>query len=361
MSDKTDYTAENIAKLNLKDHVRTRPGMYLGRVDLKGFIDIMSGIFCDAIEDTSLKNELTIKITSQKSGQLILTNNQKQLVDKWNPDVKNLHHNTRNLYYLNIQILNSLSNHFEVSLHNSNNEVISKEKYSEGKRTTEPINNFTANKIVIDFELDNKIWGEDFTISEFYLNHRLRELAFLNKDAKIKIQYKVDGEDCKVVHHFKNGLKDRVIIEQLNGLGKCYFETYINEEINEFHIEVAFGFREYTVDEPFLRSYANNFYTSEDGTHVDGVLNGLTYGVMKYFQKYDLVDKYKISEKGMREHLICAIHIKLDNPMFSGCVKNKLSNPDIIEPIASRISEILFNKIEQNEESTNKLISKFEI
>ena len=82
---------------------------------------------------------------------------------------------------------------------------------------------------------------------------------------------------------------------------------------------------------------------------------------MKHFQKYDLVNKYKISEKGIRENLIAAIHIKLENPMFSGCVKNKLANPDIIEPIANRISDILFKKIEDDPEAGKKLISKFEI
>jgi DNA gyrase/topoisomerase IV subunit B len=91
------------------------------------------------------------------------------------------------------------------------------------------------------------------------------------------------------------------------------------------------------------------------------LLKGLTYGVMKYFQKHELTEKYKISEKGMKENLVAAINIKMDAPVFSGCVKNKLANPEIIESIANYVAELLFKKIEKDEKATERLIRKFEI
>jgi len=357
-----EFQAKNKEEnLTWQEHIRKRPGMYLGRVDLKGFIDVISGIHCDVVEDSTLKNEFTIEIISNNSGRLTLKTIDKKPSNKWNPNYNEFSYNNQNLYNLNLRALSALSSKLKVCYYDLDGNLISHEIYIEGQLTSEPAKVENTSYFEIDFELDKKIWGEEFAISEFHLSHRLRELAFLQKDSKIRIKYSVDNEECIIIHQFKNGLKDRIEIEQLNGLGKCYFETHLTQKIENFEIEVAFGFREYTVDEPFLKSYVNNFYTSEDGTHVEGLMNGLTFGIMKHFQKYKLVDKYKISEKGVKENLIAAIHVKLENPMFSGCVKNKLANPDIIEPIANKISTLLFKKIENDKESTKKLISKFEI
>ena len=82
---------------------------------------------------------------------------------------------------------------------------------------------------------------------------------------------------------------------------------------------------------------------------------------MKYFQKYNLVNQYKISEKGVKEHLVCLLNIKMENPVFSGCVKNKLASSEIIEPIAEYISNCLFELIDNESLETQKLIQKFKI
>lgn len=147
----------------------------------------------------------------------------------------------------------------------------------------------------------------------------------------------------------------------LNGLGGGYFSTSIDEKIGDFNIEAAFAFRKYTVDESFLKSFVNDEYTHENGTHVDGMLKGLTYGVMKYFKKNKLTNDYKISESGIREGLIGAINIRMENPNYSGCVKNKLANPEVLQPIADYFANLLFKKIEDNDEFTQHLIDKFKI
>ncbi len=69
--------------------------------------------------------------------------------------------------------------------------------------------------------------------------------------------------------------------------------------------------------------------------------------LVKYFQKHNLTEAFKISEKGMKENLMAAINIRMDAPVFSSCVKNKLANFEIIEPISNFVSDLLFNKINQ--------------
>ncbi|WP_299892339.1 hypothetical protein [uncultured Lacinutrix sp.] len=360
MTDKRKYTKDDIQKLEWNEHIRLRPGMYLGRVNIKGFVELLKGLYSNVLNDLE-SDSISFEITKPDSGVLSITNIQSIVVDNWSKWDHNSHRT--NPFILEFQTLNALSVRFKIHLFDKDYNCIYEQQYAKGVflNGDKDKNEIRCSKMEIDFTLDKKIWGDNFEWNENFISHEISEFAYLHKKVKFKFLYQVGNENCNIIYHFKNGLSDRLEIEKLSGLGGSYFETSIDEQIENFRIEVAFAFRDYTVDEPFLRSFVNDYYTHENGSHVDGLLKGLTYGVMKYFQKHNLTEVFKISEKGMKENLIAAINIRMEAPVFSGCVKNKLSNSEIIEPIANYVSDLLFKKIEENEESTKKLIQKFEI
>lgn len=358
MTDKKKHSKENIQELKWNEYIRLRPGMYIGRVNLKGFVELLKGIFSSSLSQLKA-DSISFNFRNSNSGKIIIDNIQKPVFDnwsKWNP-------NPQNPFFLEFQTLNALSSFFAIELSDLNGDVKLKQEYKEGVLSKGELSETPTecDKLEIEFTLDEKIWKNEFVWVESFINHEIREFAYLHKKVKFKVSYEIADEQCNIVYFFENGLKDRMEVEELKGLGSCYFNTHFTKKIKDFDIEVAFAFRDYTVDEPFLKSFVNDYYTHENGSHIDGMLKGLTYGVMKYFQKYDLTEKYKISEKGIKENLVGLINIRMDAPIFSGCVKNKLANPEIIEPIANYISELLFEKIEKDKESTEKLIRKFEI
>lgn len=357
MSEKTKYTKDNIQELKWNEHIRKRPGMYIGQVNEKGFSDMLKGIISSAIASTDA-NRFSIELKDNSEAKFRFNNQKGEIENNWGQ----FRRNYTNPFLLEVFALNALSKKFKISFWNSSQEKIGEEYFEKGEFIKgEKIVSINCSIIEVEFVLDESIWGKDFKWNKIYLTHRMREFAYLYKRTKFEITYQEDNENCRLIYHFKNGLKDRIDIEILNGLGGSYFETEIDERIEDFRIEAAFAFRDYSVDAPYLKSYVNDYFTFENGTHVDGLLKGLTYGVMKYFQKHELTGKYKISENGMKENLVAAINIKMDAPVFSGCVKNKLANPEIIEPIANYVAELLFKKIEEDEKSTEKLIRKFEI
>lgn len=339
------------------EHIRLRPGMYIGQVNIKGFIELLKGILSSSLSNTG-SDRVTIELTGDTSSHLTFSNIQgavKNTWTQWTPDQSNP-------MTIGFETLNALSRAFNIAFFDDTDSKIEEQNFVRGDlisgKKTEEIN---CSRIEVAFDLDVTIWGEEFMWSESYLTHQIREFAYLYKHVQFDIRYKVDQEECRIIYHFKNGLKDRIDIESLNGVGGSYFGTSIDISIGNLHIEAAFAFREYAVDEPYLISYVNDYYTHEQGSHVDALLKGLTYGVMKHFQKYELTEAYKISEKGMREHLLAALNVRMDAPVFSGCVKNKLASSEIIEPIAEYIADLLFEKMEADEASTQKLIRKFEI
>lgn len=344
----------NIEQLNWNEAIRKRPGMYLGHVNHKGLVDTLKRLISDFL-NLSNSEIVNLEFRNQLEGQIEFRNIQKPV----RKDISIL--NRDNLHnQLDIPVLNALSSNMEIifdSTTNSFSQEFVKGEHKEQIENTE----VSCKNLIIKYSLDKEIWGNDFSWNSNYLSYVLREFFYLNSDTKFQITELRDGITNTNSYHYKNGLSDRLEIEILNAIGVCYFKHHLKFNTDQFEYDVAYAFRKYSVDQTFIKTYVNNEITPENGSHLDGLLKGLTYGVMKYFQANDLVNEYKISEKGVKEGLVCMINLKMDSAIYSGCVKNKLANSEIIEPIAKHISEIFFESILRDEESTKLLIDKFKI
>lgn len=345
-------------KLPWQEHIRKRPGMYVGRVSIKGFTDAILDAFSVGLEKAN-PEAISINLNSTRSFQLVYKNIKTEILDHLAVVIEPLSRDNN----LGLVSLNALSEKFKIEFFDTNAIPFYTQVFEKGYLQSGEISGklLHVETLSFDVQLDSKIWGNDFVLNENYLSDQLREFAFFYKNIKFELQYEVDKTPCHVIYHFKGGLNDRLTIEKLKGLGSTFFDSYFDHSFGDFSLEVAFAFREYTVDEPILKSYVNDFYTHENGTHVDGLLQGLTFGVMKYFQKHQLTDVYRISEKGMTTSLVAFLNIRLREPKFSGCVKNKLANPEIIQPIADFVADFLFEKIEADEKATKELIKRFYI
>lgn len=251
-----------------------------------------------------------------------------------------------------------MSKWFVVTFFDEKNNCISKQEYSIGElqKGIRTGSELKCKSVKFEFELDREIWKESFFWDENYIIHEIKNFAYLYKKIKFIVNYQVDNEKCKTIYYFKKGLKDRLNIEMLNGYGGSFFETEIDKQIDDFHIEMAFAFRNYSVDNSYLSSYVNDQLTYEHGTHVDALLKGLARGIVKYFEKHKLSQVWENLEKELCESLIAVLNIKMKNPRFSGSVKSNLTNNEIVKPIANYIMNIFFEKIENDENSMKKLI-----
>lgn len=356
MTDTSDSSEKGLDELTIMELIRKRPTMYIGSMSRKGFADLTRGIFITVLEDTAAKR-ISITLTDARSGKLQIHHEPKSFSNHWSKWSGTSFH-----YRYELLVLNALSERFAITFWDTPEEGKTTLTYQKGELVNgKELEAVTCSGFDVEFTLDEERWESDFSIDALHLMSRLKEFAYLHSKVRFDYQYAYLGENCRVIFAFENGLKDRLKEERMKGLGPCYFELHIAEQIEDFYLETAFAFRELDVDEAYLISYANDAYTSEHGSHVDGLLKGVTNGVMKYFKKHKLTQDYKISEKGMKAHLIATINVRLTEPEFSGCVKNKLANPEIIRPIANRVAEALFTQIEADPRSTQKLIQKFKV
>ena len=339
-------------KLSWQDAIRKRPGMYIGLVNHKGYVDTLKKIITEIIYLSGC-DTVRLSFIDKLEGEIEFDNIRKEL----RQDISVVNQLNPHLFYL--PVLNGLSKWMQITFDGDNN---IRQEFKNGETETEPARDaIKCEKLRIAYSLDESVWGKEFSWNTNYLSYELREFCYLNPTVKFEITEKIENFSNTNTYEFRNGLSDRLEIEMLNGMGTCYFKHHFIHETEHFKLDAAFAFRQYSVDQTFIRTYVNNEITAENGSHLDGLLKGLTNGVMKYFQANDLVNDFKISEKGIQQGLVCIMNLTIENAEFSGCVRNKLANAEIIKPIANYVSGLLFKSIRADKESTEKLIDKFKI
>jgi DNA gyrase subunit B len=352
------YSEENIKVISLDEAIRLRPGMYVGDINTKGFTNLVKEILVD-LKVLFEYDCAKIKLVSAYSGKIKIEGIKKPIDTKW------IYYQNLGVYKIpmdrllvvELQILKVLSTDFTLRFKDFE-QVYQKGKLVKGSEDKKEINSST---LELEFTLDKQIWGNDFEFNVNYISQQIQEFAFLNKEIKFKLNYLVNNQKNKSVFYFKNGLKDKLDIEVLKGHGGIYLEMNIEMKTEIFELETVFAFYEYNVNESILKSYINKEYTSENGTHVTAVLKGIHDGFIKYIQTSDLDKDIKISKQKTLKNIIAFINLDSSIACWAGSTKQKLTNKEIIKPIANHISNLVFEKMESDKEIANDIIDKFKV
>lgn len=357
MSGESIYSMKNIREIKWYEHIRLRPGMYVGQVNEYGFVGMLKELLSAILVNTGT-NMLVIELRDELHASIRFDHVNTEVQNNWSAWERHL---TKSLM-IQFFALNALSKTFSITFYDQFAQVIAEQDFNRGVQNQETeIEAIKCSAFEVVFQLDRDIWGKSFQWNSNYITHHIREYAYLHKSVKFELKYKVDSEACRNIYYFRNGLKDKIQIEFMNGPIGSDLDTWIDEQLAGFYLEAAFTLRLYSEDESYLRSYVNDCHTSENGTHVDGLLQGMGNGILKYLEKNGLTTDCQITEQGIREHLIAIVNIRMEAPVFSGCTKNKLANPEVTEPIASYVAELLFRKMEADPKAAESLISAFSI
>ena len=362
MANKENYTAEDIRYVTWYEAIRRRPTMYLGQNDMKGFVKLLKDLFSNVINDLK-SSAVSFEITKSHSAIFRVKNIQSPVIDNWSGEMRGWK------FIVELYHLNALSEIFEITLLDENQKCIYTKKYAKGVFLTGDPNKreVSCSEMEIRFTLDKEIWGNKFEWNENFLNYGIREFAYSHKNVKFKFLYPFEGENSNITYAFRNGIKDLFDLEKFKRLKgyESYLETYIDEQIEDFHIEAAFAFTNYANNQPFLKSFVNGKDRRESGSHVDGLLKGLTQGLVKHYHKYNFKEVYNISKKGIsekriKENLMVVINIRGEHMVMSR-LNNKLEFSRIIKPIADYVADVFFKKIESDKDSAYSLINQLEI
>jgi DNA gyrase subunit B len=368
-----NYGADQIQVLEGLEAVRRRPGMYIGSTSAKGLhhlvyevvdnsIDEALAGYCDRVEViirpdnsvTVVDNGRGIPVDMHESGlpavEVVLT--KLHAGGKFGGEGYKV---SGGLHGVGVSVVNALSETLDVQVKRDGK--IHQIKFARGITVSklEVVGQTEETGTVTTFKPDAEIFEE--TVFSFEtLEHRLRELAFLNRNIFIGLTDERTG--TRKEFHYEGGIAS--FVKYLNKNKDILHEEpiYISGMTEETAVEIAMQYNDGYVETVF--SYVNNINTQEGGTHLSGFKTALTRAINDYARKNNLLKENdeNLSGEDVREGLTAIISLKVREPQFEGQTKTKLGNSEVRGIVDTLVFEGLNEFFEENPAVTRKIIEK---
>ena len=369
------YDAAQIQVLEGLEAVRKRPGMYIGSTGSRGLHHLVYEIVDNSVDEALAGYCKTIKVTICKDNSIIVEDDGRGMpVDKHPkmgiPAVEVIHtvlhaggkfggggyKVSGGLHGVGASVVNALSTHMEVEI--KRNGKIYRQCYERGKTVTplEIIGESKKTGSKTSFWPDPEIF--ETTVFDFdTLQHRLREMAFLNKGIKIIFKDEREGQKRNETFHYEGGIREFVKFQNQNKDAVHPDIIYFEVAKENCEVEVAMQYTENYNE--LVMGYANNINTTDGGTHIVGFKSALTRTLNDYGKKAKILkENDSLSGEDVREGLTAIISVKLEEPQFEGQTKAKLGNPDMRGFVETTTNENLTAFLEENPAQAKVIIEK---
>ncbi|NQT76018.1 MAG: DNA topoisomerase (ATP-hydrolyzing) subunit B [Candidatus Omnitrophica bacterium] len=369
------YDARTIQVLEGVDAVRKRPAMYIGDLSMRGLHHLVYEVVDNSVDEAMAGYCKNIGVAVHMDNSVTVTDDGRGIpVDMHKAQKKpavevvltTLHAGGKfdhrsykvsgGLHGVGVSVVNALSEWLEVEIKRDGK--VYHQEYERGKTASNltVVGKAKTTGTAVTFKPDKEIFKESMEFSFETLSNRLRELAFLNKDLKIKLDD--ERKDKKAEFYYSGGVVS--FVEHLNRNKNALHKKviYFSGEKDGVSSEVALQYNDGYSENIF--TFVNNINTIEGGTHLSGFKSALTRTVNQYCKNKNMLKSSDISVSGedIREGLTCVISIKVPNPQFEGQTKTKLGNSEIEGIVASIVNENLSSYFEEHPSVANKAIEK---
>ncbi|GLB49677.1 DNA topoisomerase IV subunit B [Neptunitalea lumnitzerae] len=354
----TQYTEDNIRSLDWKEHIRMRPGMYIGKLGDGSSADdgiyiLLKEVLDNSIDEFVMGSGKTIEISVQESkvtvrdyGRGIPLGKVVDVVSKMNTGGKYDSRAFKKSVGLNgvgTKAVNALSTFFKVeSVRDGQSKTA---EFAQGNLVTEenPVETTKRKGTKVTFIPDNSIF-KNYRFRHEYIERMLKNYVYLNPGLTIVF----NGEKF----YSENGLKD-LLLDNNNEEDFLYPIVHLRGD----DIEIAITHSRSQYSEEYY-SFVNGQNTTQGGTHLTAFREAIVRTVREFYGKnYDASD--------IRKSIIGAISIKVMEPVFESQTKTKLGSTDMggdLPTVRTYINDFVKTKFDnflhKNQETAEKLQRK---
>ena len=343
------YDEDSVLHMSALEHIRLRPGMYIGRLGNGSHVDDGIYVLMKEVVDNSIDefimgcgNRITIRLEDNKVsvrdlgrgiplGKVIDCVSEINTGAKYNDDVFQF---SVGLNGVGTKAVNALSSYFHVRSHRDGRffeaffergVLVSSKEGS----TDEP------NGTLTEFIPDETVFGP-YKFNEEFIVKRIENYCYLNTGLSIDYNRKIYKSQHGLLDLLEKEVQDNGIYSMIHHKSKT--------------LEFAFTHtREYSGENYF--SYVNGQHTSDGGTHQAAFKEGILKGINEFFKK-------NWAPQDVREGIVGAVAVKVQTPVFESQTKNKLGNTEIRMPIVEEVKEAIVDFLHRNPEDAQKLNQK---